>query len=102
MEQTRIKILTCKIILFAVAAATLSGCGAMSNAIDITFNKQKEEETQAPKASSPSFGLSVAHTKQVSGQYEFRGNIGNQLPSIVKSSGQYKFYGGIQGQLVSK
>lgn len=102
MKHSRTKNLTCKIILFTVTSFLLSGCGAISNAVDITFNRQEQETTTPTKASSPSFGLTVAHTKQVSGQYEFMGGVGNQLPDVVKTSGQYSFYGGIQGQLVSE
>lgn len=88
--------------LIFVLFILLTGCGKLSNVVDLNFQSVINDTPTAPVKSSPFLGLQAAAGTRTSGKFKLEAGIGNQFSSAVKTNGAFKFYGGIQGQVVSQ
>lgn len=88
-----------KFLVLLLTGSVFISCGKISNIVDVEFSRTTANKLQT---GPPFLGLSTAANTQVSGAYRLEGNIGNQLPTLVKTSGAYTFYGGIQGEIISR
>ena len=79
----------------------MSGCGKLSNVVDIGFN-QNPQDSETPRASTPFVGMLSAGGTKTSGSFSFEGSIGNQMPTAKQSTDGFTFYGGISGEVFSR
>ena len=87
------------LVVCIFALVLISGCGKLSNVIELNFPKPNTSETPP---SNSFVGLTATGGTKTSGQYRIEAGISNQVVDAVKVNGSFKFYGGIQGEGFSR
>ncbi len=97
---SRIKIIQLKNMLLFIWIFLITGCGPLSEIIEVNFYNSKTTMSQMP--SSPYFGLASSFSRKKSDSYILEASIGEFYSKPYQSKDRFTFYGGIQGQVMSR